>query len=137
MQKPLELTFKNFEDKSGALEAVIHEKLAKLERVCPRLTSCHVLLEQFQNPKHHHHTYSIHIVVTFPPHHEVTVKRDPQKGEVQDKLLTTQVRDAFIAVRRKVQETIDRHQGKIKTHENGNGLNIQEEVLQEEFEGVE
>lgn len=137
MQKPLELTFKNFEDKNGAVGAVVREKLDKLEHVCPKLTSCHVVIEQFQNPKHHHHTYSIHIVVTFPPHHEVAVKRDPNKGEVQEGLLTTQVRDAFIALRRQVQETLDRHQGKIKTHENGNGPEIIEEILEGELEGVE
>lgn len=134
MQMPLELTLRNFEDANGAIEQVVHEKLAKLERVCPRLTSCHVTIEQFQNPKHHHHTYSIHIVVTFPPHHEITVRRDPNKGEVQERLLTTQVRDAFIAVRRQVQEILDRHQGKIKNHENGE---LAEEAIEEEVEVLE
>jgi ribosome-associated translation inhibitor RaiA len=105
MQKPLELTLKNFDDQNGAIQEVVNEKLTKLERVCPRLTSCHVVIEQFQNPKHHQHSYSINITVTFPPHHELTISRSPNKGAVQDKLLTTQVRDAFIALRRQVQET--------------------------------
>lgn len=126
MQKPLELTFKNFEDQNGAVEQVVREKLAKLERVCPKLTSCHVVLEQFQNPKHNHHSYSIHICVTFPPHHEVAVKRDPNKGEIQEKFLTTQVREAFVAVRRQVQEILDRHQGKVKAHE------VEPEIREEE-----
>jgi ribosome-associated translation inhibitor RaiA len=133
MQKPLELMFKNFEDEDGVLKQVVMEKLEKLERVCPKLTSCHVMIEQFQNPKHHQHTYSIHIMVTFPPHHEVAVKRDPHKGEIQDRPLTTELRDAFIALRRKVQETMDRHQGKIKTHESG----YEEDVIEEELEVVE
>jgi len=128
MQKPLELTFKNFEDTNGAVEQVVREKLEKLERVCPRLTSCHVVIEQFQNPKHNHHSYSIHICVTFPPHHEVAVRRDPNKGEIQEKLLTTQVRDAFVAVRRQVQEIEDKHQGKIKSHSAEEEMPEEEEV---------
>lgn len=133
MEIPMEITFKDFEDKNGAVELVVREKLEKLERVCPKLTSCHIVIEQFQNPKHNHHTYSIHIVVTFPPHHEIAVKREPHKGEVQERLLTTEVRDAFIAVRRQVQEIMDREQGKVKTHESGQT----EEVLEEEFETAE
>ena len=133
MRKPLELAFKNFDDKGGAVEAVVKEKLEKLENVCPKLISCHVVIEQFQNPKHNHHTYSIHIVVTFPPHHEVTVKRDPNKGEVQEKLLTTQVREAFMAARRQVKEILDKEQGRIKNHENGS----KGEDLVEEMESAE
>ena len=135
MQKPLELIFKNFEDRNGVVEGVVREKLAKLEQVCPKLTSCHVVIEQFQNSKHNHHSYSIHIVVTFPPHHEVVIIRDPHKGEVQEKLLTTQVRDAFIAARRQVQEIMDKHQGRIKVHENGDVE--AEEGAEEELEAVE
>jgi ribosome-associated translation inhibitor RaiA len=133
MQIPLGLTFKNFDDRNGEAKAVVYEKLAKLENVCPRLTSCHVVIEQFQNPKHHHHTYSIHIVVTFPHHHEVVVTRDPDKGEIQEKLLTTQIREAFMAVRRQVQEILDKEQGRIKNHENGG----EDEGLVEELEGAE
>ena len=128
MQMPLALPLKTFEDKNGAVELVVREKLEKLECVCPRLTSCHVMIEQFQNPKHNHHTYSIHIMVTFPPHHEVSVRRDPNKGEIQEKLLTTQIRDAFIAVRRQVQEILDRHQGKIKMHEGQQAEELEEEL---------
>ena len=138
MQKPLELIFKNFEDQHGTVEAVVKEKLVKLENVCPKLSSCHVVIQQFQNPKHHHHTYSIHITVSFPPHHEVSVKRDPNKGEIQEKLLTTQVREAFIAVRRQVQEMMDKDKRKVKTHENVLAEeNIEDDVLEEELETAE
>lgn len=128
MQKPLELTLKNFEDNSGAVTRVVHEKIAKLEQVCPKLTSCHVVIEQFQNPKHRHHSYSIHIVVTFPPHHEVVIMREPQKGGVQEELLTTQVRDSFIAARRKVQEILDKQQGRVKSHVNGDAVESDPEL---------
>ncbi|MEW5894743.1 MAG: hypothetical protein AB1650_03130 [Candidatus Omnitrophota bacterium] len=128
MQKPLELIFKNFEDRDGVVEQVVLEKVKKLEQVCPRLISCHVAIEQLQNSKHNHHSYSIHIVVNFPPHHEVVITRHPQKGDVQEQLLTTQVRDAFIAARRQVQEIMDKHQGRIKIHENNGEIEKTEEV---------
>lgn len=133
MQVPLEVTLKNFEDRNGAVRQVIDEKIAKLEHVCPKLISCHVVIEQLQNPKHRHHSYNIHITATFPPHHEVVVKRQPAKGGVQEELLTTQVRDAFIALRRQVQEILHKEQGRVKNHENG----VEEEAAEEETEGIE
>ncbi len=136
MQKPLELTLKNFDDSDGVIREVVNEKLAKLERVCPRLTTCHVVIEQFQNSKHHQHSYSINIMVTFPPHHEVKITRVPNRGEVQEKLLATQVRDAFIALRRQVQEALDKHQRKVKKHKNGDEPESFEEAVDEVFEEV-
>jgi len=117
MSIPLELKLKNFEDATGAVSAVVDEKLAKLEQVCPKATSCHVLVEQLQNPKHHHHSYHIRVAVKFPSHHEVIVVKDPQKGGIQEELLTTQIREVFISVRRQVREVMDKDQGKVKTHE--------------------
>ncbi len=117
MSIPLELQLKNFEDTTGAVSAVVSEKLAKIEQMCPRAAFCHVLVEQIQNPKHHHHSYHIRVAVKFPPHHEVVVTKDPQKGGIQEELLTTQIRDVFISARRQIRETMDKHQGKIKTHE--------------------
>ncbi|MFP4473703.1 MAG: HPF/RaiA family ribosome-associated protein [Candidatus Omnitrophota bacterium] len=131
MSIPLELTFRNFEDTGGAVEQVVHEKLAKLEKICPKMISCHVVIEQIQNPKHNHHSYSIHITITFPPHHEVVVFKDPHKGEPQDVLLTTQVRNAFITARRQVQAIMDRDRGRVKTHAKDEDAANEEELANE------
>ncbi len=117
MSIPVEVVLKNFEDGNGTVKQVIDEKLAKIEQVCPRVTSCHVMIEQLQNPKHHHHSYHIRIAVAFPPHHEVVITKDPKKGAMQEELVTTQLREAFISARRQIQELLDKDRGKVKTHE--------------------
>ena len=45
MQIPLEITYLDV-DKTDALEALVHEKVAKLEQVCDHMSSCRVGLEK-------------------------------------------------------------------------------------------
>lgn len=113
MQLPLELIMKNVDNKAE-IEAVVAEKVAKLEMVCDHITSCRVFIEQ--NPTHQHakHTYHVRIDVRMPPHHEIVLKRDSSRQAHVD--LATVVRDAFIAVRRQVEVIVDRQKKKVKSH---------------------
>ncbi len=117
MPVPLDIILKNFKD-NGAIEKLVHEKIEKIEQICPKLISCHVFIEQFQNPKHNHHSYHIRIAIAFPPHHEVIITRDPAKGKVEEGFLTTNVRDAFISARRRIQEIVSREKGHHKARKN-------------------
>ncbi|MBF0595337.1 MAG: HPF/RaiA family ribosome-associated protein, partial [Candidatus Omnitrophica bacterium] len=58
MEVPLELVLRNVENKDE-IEAVVYEKLEKLEQVCDHVISCRVLVEQ--NPTHQHAKFSYHI----------------------------------------------------------------------------
>ncbi|MBF0532020.1 MAG: hypothetical protein HQL23_02865 [Candidatus Omnitrophica bacterium] len=129
MQKPLNLVLKNYEDRGGIVAAVVQEKIAKIEKICPKLISCHVLIEKLTNLKHHNHSYHIRIELQVPGHPEVVIIREPKKGEIQSELLTTQVREAFIAGRRQIEEIIDRQQGHVKSH----AVKQVEEVEEEEI----
>jgi ribosome-associated translation inhibitor RaiA len=113
MQLPLELVMKNVEHKED-VEAVVYEKLAKLENACDHITSCRVFIEQ--NPTHQHakHTYHVRIDVRMPPHHEIVVRRD--SGHKVHDNLSAVVRDAFIAARRQVEVIVDRQKRKVKSH---------------------
>jgi ribosome-associated translation inhibitor RaiA len=113
MQLPLELIMKNVENKAE-IEAVVAEKVAKLEMSCDHITSCRVFIEQ--NPTHQHakHTYHIRIDVRMPPHHEIVVRRD--SGRKSHDNLSTVVRDAFMATRRQVEVIVDRQKKKVKSH---------------------
>ncbi len=113
MQLPLELIMKNVEHKEE-IEAVVQEKLGKLEHSCDHIISCRVFIEQ--NPTHQHarHTYHVRIDVRMPPHHEIVVKRDSGRN-VHDNLPAV-VRDAFLAVRRQVEVIVDRQKKKVKSH---------------------
>ncbi len=113
MDVPLEIVLKNVKNKSE-IEAVVYEKIEKLEKVCDHITSCHVLVEQ--NPTHQHATFSYHIRVDvkLPPHHEIVVKRDSGRNVHED--LGAVLREAFIAVRRQVEQILDRQKSLVKAH---------------------
>jgi hypothetical protein len=104
---------KNVENKSE-IEAVVAEKIVKLEAASEHITSCRVFIEQ--NPTHQHakHTYHVRIDVRMPPHHEIVVRRD--SGHKSHDNLAAVVRDAFMAARRQVEVITDRQKKKVKSH---------------------
>ncbi|MBF0330569.1 MAG: HPF/RaiA family ribosome-associated protein [Candidatus Omnitrophica bacterium] len=113
MKLPLELIMKNVEHKQ-TIEAVVNEKVAKLEMSCDHIISCRVFIEQ--NPTHQHakHTYHVRIDVRMPPHHEIVIKRDSGRNAHDD--LSAVVREAFAAARRQVEVIVDRQKRKVKSH---------------------
>lgn len=113
MEVPLELVLRNVEHKDE-IEAVVYEKLEKLEQVCDHVISCRVMVEQ--NPTHQTAKFSYHIRidVRVPPHHEIVVKRDSGRN-VHDNLSTV-LREAFIAARRQVEQVVDRQKHNVKAH---------------------
>lgn len=113
MEVPLEVILRNVDAKHD-IEAVILEKIDKLEQVCDHVTSCRVLVEQ--NPTHQHKQFSYHvrIDVHVPPHHEIIVKRDSGRN-VHDSLPKV-VREAFIAARRQVEGIVARQKLHVKAH---------------------
>ena len=116
MKGSIEINFKNFIDSDGSIEDLIYEKIAKLEKICDRIISCHAAIEQIKNNQKHGHTYHIRIDLSIPPHHQLAVVREPNKGKFQHVKLAVMVRDAFDALRRQVQEIVDRQKKKIKAH---------------------
>jgi len=115
MQTPLDLKFKGFKD-NGEIKEIILEKIAKLERVHNRVISCHVFIEQIQHEQHSGHSYHVRITVNIPSHHEIIVKRDPEKGKIGTEYLSHIVREAFDTTIRKVRQLSDRQHKKIKAH---------------------
>lgn len=45
MKVPPEITYRNV-DKTNALDALVKEKIAKLEQVCDYISSCHIVIEK-------------------------------------------------------------------------------------------
>jgi hypothetical protein len=115
MQVPLDLTFKNFKD-DGRIESLVKEKVEKIEQACPNMISCHVFIEQLTNHKYHQQSHHVRIAIAFPPNHEVIINREPLKGKAQGEFLTTILRDAFIAARRRIQEINSRTKGHARVH---------------------
>jgi len=105
MQIPLRLHLKNVKNKKP-IEKLIQEKVEKLDKICQRLISCRIVVEcQADGQKKTNHD-NIHIEIKFPPHHDILVKREAAHEED----LLTLVREAFLIVRRQVQDIINKHQ---------------------------
>ncbi|MBW7852121.1 MAG: ribosome-associated translation inhibitor RaiA [Rhodospirillales bacterium] len=117
MQIPLQITFHGV-DHSEAVETRIREKVAKLEQLYDRITSCRVVVET-----HHRNTSNLHkkgepfhirIDLTMPGA-ELVVKRDPKESHVHEDIFVA-LRDAFTSMERQLKEFIARQRGEIKTH---------------------
>ena len=81
MKVPPEITYRGI-DKTEAIEALIHEKIAKLERVCNHISSCHIAVEKEQDRPRDRSPYRVRLDITVPPEHELAAE-------------STMIRDAF------------------------------------------
>jgi ribosome-associated translation inhibitor RaiA len=89
MQNPVEIVLRGI-SQSGALERYIGEQARKLDRVCDRLLSCHVVAEALHRQKQQGAQFAVRLNITLPGT-EVVVNRE--HGE--DVYMA--VRDAFEA----------------------------------------
>ncbi len=127
MQVPIDLNLKNIKNKK-AIEKLVQEKVDKLEKVCQKITHCRVVVEHPSEGQKGTNRDHIHIEIKFPPHHDILVKREA----THDENLTTLVREAFVVLRRQVQEIMDKHQlHKGKRVEEIKELNEVEELVAE------
>jgi len=108
MKNDVRITVRDFPH-SEALDTRIREKVAKLEKMFPRLVSSHVVMAA---PHHHQHNralFNVHITATFPGG-EIAVQRED--GDDVHVLL----RDAFAAARRELEKAMRRDDGGAKLH---------------------
>jgi ribosomal subunit interface protein len=109
MKIPLQITFRNMPH-SGAIEAKINEKAAKLDRYYDKIMSCRVVVEESQRRQHQGKLFSVHIDITVPGK-ELAVTRE----ENEDPYVAA--RDAFNTAVRRLEEHARRQRGEVKTHE--------------------
>ncbi len=117
MQVPLQITFHGI-DHSEAVEQRIRDKVAKLEQVYERITSCRVTVEaHHRNPSNLHVTgqpFQIRIDLTVPGG-ELAYTRQPKDSHVNEDIFVA-LRDAFQAMERQLKEFIARQRGETKVH---------------------
>jgi ribosomal subunit interface protein len=100
---------------SPALEAVVRERAAKLEKFCDEIIGCQVM---FEEPHRHHHQgnlYHFRIDLTVPGK-EIVVRRSPDDEHAHEDAFVA-LRDAFDSVRRQLEDYVRIRRGKVKTHE--------------------
>lgn len=113
MSLPSQITFRGMSS-SDAVTARINAEIAKLEHLFPQLMSCRVVVEA---PHRHHHKgnlFSVSIDVAVP-HAEIVANRDAGRDHAHEDVYVA-IRDAFLAVSRKLQDRSSRHSGGAKRH---------------------
>ncbi len=113
MDVPLELAFRNMEH-SDAVEVLVREKAAHLEKLFERLTSCRVTIEAPH--KHHRKGNEYHVQIFLGvPQGQLVVSRDPGDAHAHEDL-NVAIRDSFDAAERQLKDYAEKIRGDVKTH---------------------
>jgi len=109
----IEIAFRNIE-RSPAIEAFIRERAEKLDRFYDQIMGVHVVVEA---PHKHHRQgkqYSIRIDLTVPDE-ELVVTHNPDENRAHEDVYVS-IRDAFDAMRRRLEDYARLRRGKVKRH---------------------
>lgn len=114
MQLPLQVSFRRMEP-SAAIEAVVRQRAARLDKFADRIMSCRVVVQPAGMHRAHGNQYEIRIDITLPGE-ELSVTREPSE-HVEYKDISVVIRDAFDAARRQLEDFVRRRRGAVKAHE--------------------
>lgn len=103
MKLPLQVSFRGM-DTSPAVEALIRERAAKLDRFHGRITGCRVAVEADHRHRHKGRIYHVRIDLTIPGH-EIVVGRERNEDHTHEDIMVA-VRDAFDAARRQLEDRV-------------------------------
>jgi ribosome-associated translation inhibitor RaiA len=113
MHHPLQITFHQL-PASEALEADVRGRVAELETVYDRITSCRVVIDV---PHRHHQQgrlFRVGIDLGVPGGHIVVGRASDSDAAHEDPYVA--VRDAFRAARRQLEDHVQRQRGDVKSH---------------------
>jgi len=133
MEVPIEITFRNA-DRTEALERLIHEQAARLERFHDRITSCHVVVERPQEHLQSGREWRFRLDLTVPAGNEIVVRREAGKGDMHERLATV-IKDGFDAAERQIKELHDRQRRHVKQNAESESVGIVTKVLHKEGYG--
>ena len=115
IDSPVQITFHGV-DHSDAIEDRIRQKITKLEHIAGHIVSCHVIVEAPHKHVHKGVLYNIKIDLTVPGHKIVVNRNSDQDHSHED--IYVAIRDSFNEAKRRLQDSMNRMQGKVKTHRN-------------------
>ena len=114
MKLPLQISFRDIEH-SAEIEALVREKARRLDKFAPDIMICRVVIGLAGRHRRHGNQYDVRIDLTLPGE-EIAVSRGP--GEhAQYRDVAVELRDAFDAARRKVEDYVRRQRADVKAHE--------------------
>ncbi len=127
MRVPPEISYRGVE-KTEALENLVAEKIARLEKFYSEISSCHLSVEKVHDHPESGSPYRVRIDITVPEDREVVVDKSPDQG-VQYQPLESIIRDAFDIADRQLKELNEQQHNHMKTHIPG-----KKEILLDELE---
>jgi ribosomal subunit interface protein len=101
-------------ESSEAVEARVHEHVARLEHFYDRIIGCHVVIEAPPAHRHKGASYDVRIDLTVPDHEIVVHSERAEHGAHADVFVA--LRDAFDSTRRRLQDYVREHRGDVKAH---------------------
>jgi ribosomal subunit interface protein len=110
MKLPLQVAFRDME-RSDAVEASIRKHAEKLDEFSDHIMSCRVTVGAPAKHKHQGRPYSVHIDVKVP-RDEIASTRHHEHEDVY-----VAIRDAFDAVKRRLEDYVRKQRGQTKPHE--------------------
>src|SRR6516162_1133867 len=114
MQVPLQVSFRHMEH-SEVIEALIREKVAKLDASPDHIMGCRVVVEPAGKHHEHGNLYEVRIDITVPGE-EIVVTREPSE-HTEYKDIQVAIRDAFDSARRRLEDYVRRRRGAVKALE--------------------
>lgn len=106
MQEPLEVSFTHI-DKTPELDALIEEKVQRLEKFCDNLISCHVSVSEPHAHQDSGSGYRVRIEARIPPNQQIVAHEHSSHGDIRDTVETI-IRRAFDATERQLKEHVER-----------------------------
>jgi ribosomal subunit interface protein len=114
MQLPVKITYRGI-DKSEAIDQLVLEKAARLDKFCDHINRCDVAIER---PNHAHHKgnpFRVRIDVTVSGGHEL-VADEKQVDNGAHESLYKAIHDAFKTMERELRRVVDKQRHDVKTH---------------------
>jgi len=119
----LQTTYRDFPPPPLAEER-IRNRVGKLERLFPRIISCHVVAEESHQSHHKGTLYSVRINVAIPGGEIAATRDHHDKHDHEDFYVA--MRDAFDALERQLRAHAERRRGEVKSHEKDLPDNVSE-----------
>lgn len=130
MKLPLQVTFHNM-DPLPAVEDLIRERAARLDKYCDRIMACRIVIDL---PHRHHRTgnqYQIRLDITVPGD-EIAITREAAENESAKSLMAA-VKDAFDAAGRLLEDYVRRQRRDVKHHEDLPHARVREMVAGQDY----
>jgi hypothetical protein len=114
MDIPLEVTFHNTAS-DPEVESLIHEHVARLEKLYPHLVGCRVSVELPHQQHRNGNVPEVHIAIRVPGK-EIAISREPHHAKERRAALNVQtsIKDAFRAAEKRLLDFKQQQYGEVK-----------------------